>query len=365
MEHIKLILLIATFLFPLALSVALFMDSKKDFSRKIMATALLNTSLIFIFNYLYLLQDYALYYPLHSFNAAIQYSIFPLIYLYIKSIVYPKRKIVPQLLHFLPAVLMFLVASYIFYLYTRKDDMIYFLKNNRQGLNFVEYKFFVLKVSRYVHLILIALQGILYSLYFFRIPKQYDEKLQNEFSNIDNFSIDWINKYLLSFPLIVAGGFLMYAVLPLIGHYFPLIIVIFFVFSAYVCRLGILALKQQRINIELDEIDPAIHPSSEVIEIKDDALMKKLKNYMEKKQAFLQPDISLTSLSRELGTNRSYLSTLINQQYGLNFNAYINQYRANYVNEFLEQHPDTPKEELFQLAGFGSISTMKRAMKNG
>ena len=106
MEHIKLILIIATFLFPLVLSVALFMDSKNDFSRRIMATALLNTSLIFIFNYLYLLQDYTLYYPLHSFNAAIQYTIFPLIYLYIKSIVFPKRKIVPQLLHFLPAVLM-------------------------------------------------------------------------------------------------------------------------------------------------------------------------------------------------------------------------------------------------------------------
>ncbi|MEI6753296.1 MAG: AraC family transcriptional regulator [Paludibacter sp.] len=364
MEHLKLIILIATFLFPLILSIALFMDSKNDTSRKIMAFALLNTSLIFIFNYLYLQQDYSLYYPLHSYNAAIQYLIFPLIYLYIKSIVFPKVKITSQLLHFLPAALMFLVASYIFYIYTNKNDMIYFLKNNRQGVNFVEYKFFVLKVSRYVHLILIAVQGVLYSMAFFRIPNEYDEKLQNEFSNIDNFSIDWINKYLLSFALIVAGGFLLYAFLPLIGHYFPLIIGIFFIFSAYVCRLGILAMKQQRVEINLDVIDVDMIPQADLTEIKDEVLIRKLTDYMEIKQAFLQPDISLTSVSKDLGTNRTYLSTLINQQYGVNFNTYINQYRVQYANEYIKTNPEVTREQLYQLAGFGSVSTMNRALKS-
>ena len=363
MEHFTLIILISSFLFPFVLSIALYRDSKKDFSRKIMAAALFTTSLIFFLNYLYLQQDYRAYYPLHSFNAAIQYLTFPMIYLYMKSIVFPKEKLSTQLIHFLPAVLMFIVASYIFYIYTNKADMLYFLKNNRQGVNFVEYKFFVLKVSRYIHLLLIAFQGIIYSLAFFRIPRDYDEKLQNEFSNIDTFSIDWINKYLMSFAIIVAGGFLMYAVLPLIGNYFPLIIAIFFIFSAYVCRLGILALKQQRVEINLDEIDVDMIPKPEMSTIKDDALIRKLENLIEIKQAFLQPDISLTSVSRELGTNRTYLSVLINQQFGMNFNSYINQYRVKFVNEYLKENPLVTTEELYQLAGFGSISTMKRAMR--
>ena len=63
-----------------------------------------------------------------------------------------------------------------------------------------------------------------------------------------------------------------------------------------------------------------------------------------------------------LGTNRTYLSTIINQQFGMNFNTYINYYRIKYVNEYSKNNPKTSKEDLVQLGGFGSKSTMLRAM---
>jgi AraC-like DNA-binding protein/uncharacterized Tic20 family protein len=362
MEHLKLIFTIASFLFPFALSMAFFVDFNKNLSRKIMAFALLNTAQIFICNYLFLQKDYAIYYPLHSFNAALQFSVFPLIYLYIRSIVSPKDKIAHQLLHLLPSVLMFFVASYIFYIYTSKKDMLYFLEHNREGDHFEEYTFFVLKVSRYVHLSLIALQGFLYAMAFFRIPKEFDEKLRNEFSNIDNFSISWINKYLLSFALVVASGFIVYAVFPLKGVADFIVKFLFMVFSFYVCRLGVLAFTHNAVDIDLDEIIPEIKLPSELALIKDDKLIKKLHELMTKKQLYLQPDLSLTALTKSLGTNRTYLSLLINQQYGMNFNAYVNSLRAEFAKQYMLENPDTKKEELCHKAGFGSISTMQRAM---
>jgi len=328
-----------------------------------MAFALLNTAQIFMCNYLYLQKDYAIYYPLHSFNAALQFSIFPLIYLYIRSIVSPKDKISQQLLHLLPSVLMFFVASYIFYIYTSKKDMLYFLEHNRQGDHFEEYSFFVLKVSRYVHLTLIAIQGALYAMAFIRIPHEFDLKLRNEFSNIENFSINWINKYLLSFAVVVAGGFIVYAIFPLKGVADFLIKMVFFVFSSFVCRLGILALRQQQVTeIDLDDIVPDTVLQAEIVQIKDERLVRKLTDYMIKKQVFLQPDLSLSVLAKDLGTNRTYLSTLINQQFGMNFNAYINSLRAEFAKQYLEENPNIKKEELCEKAGFGSISTMQRAM---
>jgi AraC-like DNA-binding protein len=363
MEHFKLFFITASFLFPFALSVVFFLDFRKNTSRKIMAFALLNTAQIFLCNYFFLQQDYSVYYPLHSLNAALQFTVFPLIYLYIRSIVSPKDKIKHQLLHLLPSVLMFFVASYIFYIYTSKKDMLYFLEHNRQGDHFEEYSFFVLKVSRYVHLTLIAIQGALYAMAFIRIPKEFDLKLRNEFSNIENFSINWINKYLLSFAVVVAGGFVAYAIFPLKGVADFIIKLLFFVFSAFVCRLGILALRQQQVaEIDLDDIIPDVVLQSEQAQITDTKLVKKLTEYMIKKQLYLQPDISLTSLACTLGTNRTYLSAIINQQYGMNFNAYINSLRAEFAKQFLEENPNTKKEELCHKAGFGSISTMQRAM---
>jgi AraC-like DNA-binding protein len=364
MEHIKLFLLVASFLFPLTLSIALFLDSRQNLSRKIMAITLLTTAFLFLCNYLYFQQDYSIYIPIHSLHAGLEFCIFPAVYLYIKSIILPQDKLRKELWHFLPGLMMIVVASYLFYVYTSKEDLSYFLRYNRMGFVFVEFKFKVLIISRYIHLALVAIQGIVYSIAFVRIPKHYDEKLRNEFSNIENFSIDWINKYLLSFALIVATGFLSYAVFPLKGLHEPVIIFVFFIYSAFVCRLGVVSLKQQKVEIDLDEVDLESIPTPVLNGVKDDILVRKLTDYMECKQAFLQPDVSLTSVCTKLGTNRTYLSSLINQQFGVNFNTYINRYRIDYVNEYLKENPNVLCDELAQIGGFGSVSTMKRAMNS-
>jgi len=362
MEHLKLILLISSFIFPFALGITLFGESKNNISRKIMAVTLLTTSFLFLCNYLYFLQDYAVYVPIHGLHAGLEFMIFPGIYLYIKSIVLPEKKLKNEWWHFLFGVVMTVVACYIFYIYVGADDLTYFLKHNRLGFKFVGYQYHVLTVSRYVHLALVVLQGILYSIAFVSIPKNYNERLKNEFSNIENFSIDWINRYNLSFAGTVTIGFFLYAIVPLKGFHEMFIVGTFFLFSIYVCVMGIVSMRQQKVEIDLDELDIDYAGVAAKEDFKDEHLFSKLIDYIEKKQAFLQPDISLSHLCCELGTNRTYLSSLINQHLGMNFNSFINTYRVNYINEYLKQHPKTSKEELAQLGGFGSVSSLKRAL---
>lgn len=364
MEHFNHIILIASFLFPLTLSAALIYESGLTTSRRIMALTLFGTGILFFCNYLYFEEEYGLYYYLHGFHAALELWIFPAIYIYIKSIVFPLDRMKNNYRHFIPGAVMLLLASYIFYGYTAKTDLIYFLKNNRTGMHFTEFKFTVLIVSRYIHLVLVAAQGIIYFVAFSRAPKHFNERLENEFSNIENFSIDWIRNYLLSFVFIVTFGFGVYAIFPLKGFHTPFIIFVFFIFSAFVCRMGLVSMKQQMVMVDLDEIDTNEMLAVAKEKIVDTALLRKLKNYMEKKQAFLQPDLTLSSLAGELATNRTYLSALINQEYGVNFNSYVNQYRVKYINAYLKEHPDTSYHDLVQIGGFGSVSTMKRALKN-
>jgi AraC-like DNA-binding protein len=83
---------------------------------------------------------------------------------------------------------------------------------------------------------------------------------------------------------------------------------------------------------------------------------------MQKNKVYLQPDVSLTQLSRELGTNRTYLSQLINQQLKMNFCNFINQYRLQEIENYLKEKPDATNQELADMAGFGSVLSMKRAM---
>ena len=80
---------------------------------------------------------------------------------------------------------------------------------------------------------------------------------------------------------------------------------------------------------------------------------------------FLNPGLSLLSLSKELKISSGDLSSLINSSFNLNFNDFINGYR---VAEFKQQIylPDNKNFTILSVAldcGFNSKSTFNRAFK--
>lgn len=67
-------------------------------------------------------------------------------------------------------------------------------------------------------------------------------------------------------------------------------------------------------------------------------LLIHLKAFEENHQ-FLEKDINLNQLAASWNTNRSYLSTLINQNKGKSFTDYLNQLRVDYVMQKLDNEP--------------------------
>lgn len=54
----------------------------------------------------------------------------------------------------------------------------------------------------------------------------------------------------------------------------------------------------------------------------------KLNAYLTKEKAYLDPDLNLSELAKQLKTNASQLSKVINTVHGQNFNDFINQLRC-------------------------------------
>jgi AraC-like DNA-binding protein len=91
----------------------------------------------------------------------------------------------------------------------------------------------------------------------------------------------------------------------------------------------------------------------------------KIESLMKIQKPFLEPHLNLKMLSKKMRTNPSILSAAINQNFGKNFNDFINEYR---VNEFLSisKNPEFAHYTLLALAlesGFNSKSTFNRAFK--
>lgn len=91
----------------------------------------------------------------------------------------------------------------------------------------------------------------------------------------------------------------------------------------------------------------------------------RLNQLMEDEKCFLRSDISLYELATKLGTNTTYLSKVINELTGYNFNSFVNKYR---VEEACKRLMD-PRQQYLSIegiarsAGFNSKSAFNAAFR--
>jgi AraC-like DNA-binding protein len=82
---------------------------------------------------------------------------------------------------------------------------------------------------------------------------------------------------------------------------------------------------------------------------------------------FLQFRYSIKDLSSELGIPSYLISTLINQEYGMNFSEFINDIRVSYLVDLTEKNPDYltkyTLEVLGNMGGFNSRTAFILAVK--
>lgn len=83
------------------------------------------------------------------------------------------------------------------------------------------------------------------------------------------------------------------------------------------------------------------------------------------KKLFLNKDLCLAQLSEETGITVHKISYLINAEFGLNFNDYINLKRIQYLIENLNEPmlKDLSIEKISSACGFGSRTSCFRAFR--
>ena len=94
-------------------------------------------------------------------------------------------------------------------------------------------------------------------------------------------------------------------------------------------------------------------------------IQEKLNIYMKERKPYLDPNLSLEILSRQIGESRYHVSQVINDRFKLKFSDYVNNYR---VEEFklLMLKPGRRKptvEALAQLSGFNSKTSFHTVFK--
>jgi AraC-like DNA-binding protein len=97
--------------------------------------------------------------------------------------------------------------------------------------------------------------------------------------------------------------------------------------------------------------------------ISGERLHQQLLFEFEHNKIHLKPELSIIDLSKIIGTNRSYVSIIINQNFNQNFCTFVNGFRIRELEKMMTENTGSSTEELAESCGFGSTKSLKRAIR--
>lgn len=221
-----------------------------------------------------------------------------------------------------------------------------------------------------------------YIYYFYqslRLYKEYRVWAETQFSDTDTISFVWLRNFIY---LIIAGEVFKFGWsiadlalgdLPFEQDWWWHLLTV-----GIICYVGIMGYSQpQPHKLIFQEQTPSVShvPQNEsptpILNIaqtpnNDYADWKpKIEQIFKEQQLYLDAELSLSDLATKLKTNVSVLSAAINQNFGKNFNDFVNEYRVEEVKRQLKD-PANAHLSLLGVAlecGFNSKSTFNRAFK--
>ena len=198
---------------------------------------------------------------------------------------------------------------------------------------------------------LIGLYPIGLLLLLIRHVHAYRRWCEDNFSTMDDIDVQWIVRYLM---MVVLSGVVFYWLclgnLPTraFTQQWYLAFVLVYTTERILYRPD----PQKR----LKENNPAgaAGLTTESAPTGTKSAVLKLEQWLEKEKPYLNPDFQLADLRQVLPLNRTYLSQLINSEYGCSFYQWVNSLRVKEAMRLLSENPDMKIQDIAERCGFSS-----------
>lgn len=313
---------------------------------------------------------------LYKITAPINFLLPPIVYLYVRVMLFNKQKLnFLDFLHLIPFLLAFInyLPFYLLPISNKKDIIQELLKDINTS-----YKIQVGYISEYIVNIFRILQNLIYLIFQWKLIITFNKQNKNiEVEKQINNVIKWLRIF-TSLSTISLFAFILLAFTALVfkdiyadGFIFHLPDYIFascfFIISTYLLThpsifagLPFIKYKQTPSTLILNQTDyiPYIEQdySTEIAIILD---------YFETKKPYLKKGLNISQLAVEVSIPTRLISFIINQHFEMRFNEFINKYRVSYIKEKInEKYLDSfTLNSLASEAGFSNLTTFIAAFK--
>ncbi|NQZ89632.1 MAG: helix-turn-helix transcriptional regulator [Colwellia sp.] len=292
----------------------------------------------------------------------------PTLYLYVKAAIYDDFKLkIKHLVHAIPYVIAGLVmVPNFFSVDNAAKQLVYDNFTNVPEITFIHFMTFI--------------QLGFYLLVIYKHLIRYRKIVVENYSDADRLNRSWLTQLIYLFTLsYVIGLGRMYFRFSELYMYERLVLTILIISALLsICWILWQALHKPTLfsgvssTIEvIDEQASVTKPTSDskfsAIETeKYDAIVLRLRDYMQQNKPFLDPSLSLETLAKQINLPRNEVSLSINKIIGQHFFDFVNSYRINFAAKMLITNDGQPQKTVLEIlyeVGFNSKSSFNSAFK--
>ncbi len=343
-------------------------SNKKNKAKDFLSVFMFVAFLLYLSHAIFFKQNVRVYIyvdPLYIFTTL---SVYPLYYWYVKLLTVESDIRMYNLRMLLPAVILS-TSSLIINQMMNKEELagyVYgFLLNHRESIpDTLMVK--LQKINYIVVRIVFGMQVVYFMIHGKKLVSGYNNRIANFYSNLESKSLLWVNYFLYS---LIATA-VMSTVFNLIGRSVfieskLLLLIPSLTFSVLLFLIGFIGSMQNH-SVADFERDIHNHTLTGVRKYTNEQLSKQLLELFSVNNIYRNPDLKITDVARHLGTNRTYVSELINTEFRCSFVELVNRYRFNEAKRLLNDfEPDKfTLGEISEHAGFGSPGTFIRVFRH-
>lgn len=296
--------------------------------------------------------------------------IIPTFYLYVLSVSKCSVHRISSFVHYLPAATY--MAIYLFlYNSASKEELVTYMSHFMFSKGRPQFGFDTVSEMMtslfFLNRIVFMFQSIFYIIMSFRLIKNYRERIEQVYSNLEHRNLRWINIISISIIALIVFSVFFNVIGKIYFSQSPSFRMIpSVIFASVFYLIGHVSSHNDFTVYDLEIEEKKLSEIESKIEnVQTSVMQQRLEKIMNDKQLFLMPDLRITTLCKELNTNRTYLSQVLNEELNENFNSYVNKFRVNHAINILANQDSKlySLEQISDLSGFGSSVSMVRAFK--
>lgn len=183
---------------------------------------------------------------------------------------------------------------------------------------------------------------------------------EENYSSMENIDVQWIWRYIIMY-LIIGGTYCVMSWSYNAAHAFTEQWLLLFMLSYSTEQILFrpdpwAEVKSRRPQPPEPEEAAADDPS----EMPNAAYRETLEAWMQSERPYLNPEFRLMDMRQVLPLNRTYLSQLINTEYGCNFYQFVTNYRIDEAKRLMRENPDMKIQDISEQCGFSSPTVFAR-----